>query len=100
MAGGDLGKGARLAAQQRAWICLEDEAGQTFAPGPGPGATRCRPYLYYGLVVHRGPRVRWSYRTWTEPQMRTALVNGIRLMSEIFTGLFRLLAWTILPLPM
>jgi hypothetical protein len=45
VAGGDLGKGARLAAQQRAWICLEDEAGQTFAPGPGPGATGHTPVV-------------------------------------------------------
>jgi hypothetical protein len=53
---------------------------------------------------HEGPR---TYHTGeaTAPvsdptQMRTAFVNGIRLMSETFTGLFRLLACTILPLPM
>jgi len=27
-------------------------------------------------------------------------LNGMYLMSETFTGLFRLLAWTILPSPM
>ena len=32
MAGGDLGEGTRLAAATGAWICFEDEAGQTLRP--------------------------------------------------------------------
>ena len=84
MAGHDLGEGTRLAAQQGAWICFEDEAGQTLRPprartwgrrghtpvvgvsGRGSGrismagllAYRAgqRPHLYYRLVVHRGRR--------------------------------------------
>jgi hypothetical protein len=32
MAGGDLGEGARLAAASGAWICFEDEAGQSMRP--------------------------------------------------------------------
>ena len=86
MADGDLGEGARLAAQQGAWICFEDEAGQTLRPprartwgrrghtpvvrvsGKGSGRVSMagllgyrsgqRPhlYLYYRLVTHRGRR--------------------------------------------
>ena len=84
LAGHDLGEGARLAAQQGAWICFEDEAGQTLRPprgrtwgrrghtpvvrvsGKGSGRismaglltyrTGYRPHLYYRLVVHRGRR--------------------------------------------
>ena len=33
MAGGDLGQGTRLAALTGAWICFEDEAGQSLRPG-------------------------------------------------------------------
>jgi putative transposase len=33
MAGGDLGEGTRLAALTGAWICFEDEAGQSLRPG-------------------------------------------------------------------
>jgi len=33
MAGGDLGEGTRLAAVTGAWICFEDEAGQSLRPG-------------------------------------------------------------------
>ena len=32
MAGADLGEGTRLAAATGAWICFEDEAGQTLRP--------------------------------------------------------------------
>lgn len=84
MAGHDLGEGARLAARQGAWICFEDEAGQTLRPprartwgrrghtpvvavrGAGWGRLSIagllayrggyRPHLYYRLVVHRGRR--------------------------------------------
>ena len=82
MAGHDLGEGARLAAQQGAWICFEDEAGQTLRPprartwgrrghtpvvrvsGKGSGRLSIagllayrpghRPHLYYRQVTHRG----------------------------------------------
>jgi transposase len=75
---------AALAAQQGAWICVEDEAGQTLRPprartwgrrghtsvvrvsGKGSGRISMagllayrpgsRPHLYYRLVVHRGRR--------------------------------------------
>ena len=33
MADGDLGEGTRLAALTGAWICFEDEAGQSLRPG-------------------------------------------------------------------
>jgi putative transposase len=33
VAGGDLGQGTRLAALTGAWICFEDEAGQSLRPG-------------------------------------------------------------------
>jgi hypothetical protein len=33
VAGGDLGEGTRLAALTGAWICFEDEAGQSLRPG-------------------------------------------------------------------
>jgi len=33
VAGGDLGQGTRLAAVTGAWICFEDEAGQSLRPG-------------------------------------------------------------------
>ena len=84
MADDDLGQGARLAAQQGAWICFEDEAGQTLRPprgrtwgrrghtpvvrvsGKGSGRVSIagllayrsgqRPHLYYRLVAHRGRR--------------------------------------------
>lgn len=84
MANGDLGEGTRLAAQQGAWICFEDEAGQTLRPprgrtwgrrghtpvvrvsGKGSGRVSMagllayrsgfRPHLYYRLVTHRGRR--------------------------------------------
>ena len=80
----DLGEGARLAAQQGAWICFEDEAGQTLRPprartwgrrghapvvrvsGKGSGRISIagllayrpgqRGHFYYRLVVHRGRR--------------------------------------------
>ena len=44
MAGGDLGEGTRLAAATGAWICFEDEAGQTLRARrrPAPGARRGR----------------------------------------------------------
>ena len=82
MADDDLGEGARLAAQQGAWICFEDEAGQTLRPprgrtwgrrghtpvvrvsGKGSGRISIagllayrpghRGHFYYRLVVHRG----------------------------------------------
>ena len=82
MAGHDLGEGARLAAQQGAWICFEDEAGQTLRPprgrtwgrrghtpvvrvsGKGSGRISMagllayrpghRGHFYYRLVAHRG----------------------------------------------
>ena len=82
MAGHDLGEGARLAAQQGAWICFEDEAGQTLRPprartwgrrghtpvvrvsGKGSGRISMagllayrpghRGHFYYRLVIHRG----------------------------------------------
>jgi hypothetical protein len=84
VAGHDLGEGARLAAQQGAWICFEDEAGQTLRPprartwgrrghtpvvtvsGKGSGRISIagllayrpgqRGHLYYRLGVHRGRR--------------------------------------------
>jgi hypothetical protein len=82
VAGGDLGEGARLAAQQGAWICFEDEAGQILRPprartwgrrghtpvvrvsGKGSGRSRSPGYwptgpvsagtCTTGWVVHRG----------------------------------------------
>ena len=82
MAGGDLGEGTRLAAATGAWICFEDEAGQTLRPpkartwsrrghtpvvrvsGKGSGRVSvaglvcvkpdCRGRLFYRVRVHRG----------------------------------------------
>jgi DDE superfamily endonuclease len=82
VAGGDLGEGTRLAAATRAYVCFEDEAGQTlrspkartWAPrgrtpvvrvsGKGSGrvsvaALVClrpgaRGHLYYRVRIHRG----------------------------------------------
>lgn len=84
MAGADVGEGTRLAAEQGAWICFEDEAGQSLRPprartwgrrgqtpvvrvsGKGSGRISIagllayrdghRPHLYYRYVVHRGRR--------------------------------------------
>jgi transposase len=78
----DLGEGTRLAADSGAWICFEDEAGQTLRPprartwgqrghtpvvavsGKGSGRVSIaglvayqpgrRAHLYYRLAVHRG----------------------------------------------
>jgi len=78
----DLGEGARLAADSGAWICFEDEAGQTLRPprartwgrrghtpvvavcGKGSGRISIaglvayrpgqRGHLYYRVIVHRG----------------------------------------------
>ena len=82
MAGGDLGEGTRLAAATGAWICFEDEAGQTLRPpkartwarrghtpvvsvsGKGSGRVPvaglvclkpgARGHLFYRMRVHRG----------------------------------------------
>ena len=82
MAGGDLGEGTRLAAATGAWICFEDEAGQTLRPpkartwarrghtpvvsvsGKGSGRVSvaglvclkpgARGHLFYRMRVHRG----------------------------------------------
>ena len=82
MAGGDLGEGTRLAAATRAWICFEDEAGQSLRPpkartwarrghtpvvkvsGKGSGRVSvaglvclrpgARGHLFYRVRVHRG----------------------------------------------
>jgi putative transposase len=82
MAGGDLGEGTRLAAASRAWICFEDEAGQSLRPpkartwaprgqvpvikvsGKGSGRVSvaglvclrpgARGHLFYRIRVHRG----------------------------------------------
>ena len=82
MAGRDLGEGTRLAAETRAWICFEDEAGQnlrppkarTWAPrgrtpvvrvsGKGSGRVSvaglvclrpgARGHLFYRTRIHRG----------------------------------------------
>ena len=80
MAGGDLGEGTRLAAASRAWICFEDEAGQSLRPpkartwaprgqvpvikvsgkgsGRVPGLVCLKPgargHLFYRIRVHRG----------------------------------------------
>ena len=82
MAGGDPGEGTRLAAATGAWICFEDEAGQSMRPpkartrgrrghtpvvrvsGKGSGRvsiaglaclrTGARSRLLYRMRVHRG----------------------------------------------
>ncbi len=82
MASGDLGEGTRLAAASRAWICFEDEAGQSLRPpkartwaprgqvpvikvsGKGSGRVSvaglvclrpgARGHLFYRIRVHRG----------------------------------------------
>ena len=82
MAGGDLGEGTRLAAATGAWICFEDEAGQSLRPpkartwarrgqtpvvkvsGKGSGRVSiaglvclrpgARGRLFYRMRVHRG----------------------------------------------
>ena len=82
MAGGDLGEGTRLAAASRAWICFEDEAGESLRPPkartwaprgqvpvikvPGKGSGRvpaaglaclkpgARGHLFCRVRVHRG----------------------------------------------
>ena len=41
IAGGDLGKGTKLAAATGAWICFEDEAGQTLRPPKARTWSRC-----------------------------------------------------------
>lgn len=82
MAGGDLGEGSRLAAATGAWICFEDEAGQSLRPAKARTWARCghtpvvtvsgrgsgrvsvaglvclkpqaRSHLFYRMRVHRG----------------------------------------------
>ena len=82
MAGGDLGEGSRLAAASGAWICFEDEAGQSLRPpkahtwahrgctpvvrvsGKGSGRVSvaglvclrsgARGRLFYRMRIHRG----------------------------------------------
>jgi hypothetical protein len=84
VAGGDLGEGARLAAATGAWICFEDEAGQTLRPpkartwgrrghtpvvkvsGKGSGRVSVADLaclkpgsparFFYRLRLHRGPK--------------------------------------------
>lgn len=82
MADRDLGEGPRLAAETGAWICCEDEAGQTLRPpkarnwsrrghtpviavsGKGSGRVSiaglvcyrpgARSHLFYRVIIHRG----------------------------------------------
>ncbi len=82
MARPDLGQGSRLAAETGAWVCGEDEAGQTLRPpkartwsrrghtptiavsGKGSGRVSvaglvcyrsgARPHLFYRIRIHRG----------------------------------------------
>ena len=82
MAHRHLGQGSRLAAATGAWVCCEDEAGQTLRPpkartwsrrghtpviavsGKGSGRVsiagmvcykpRSRSHLYYKMIIHRG----------------------------------------------